>query len=141
MLNMRGDYCLSFPNISFRHHTTVCNRCRRMLNLGEETDIDRITGAATWSMPPSPTSSEDDSAAAEGAGWRVRHGQAAASRDIRRSNSMGPMMAPAGGGEAIMNYLADYVQIIRKSVGSPVIDGCIINFRLAQVPASLPIPY
>lgn len=71
-----------------------------MLNLGEETDIDRITGAATWSMPTSPTtSSGEDSPTGDGSSYRGRQGQDG-SRSIRRSNSTGPALnAAVGGGE------------------------------------------
>ncbi|KAF8064520.1 KIN4A [Scenedesmus sp. PABB004] len=80
---------------------------RRMLHLNEavdeETDIDRITGAATWSMPPSPASSDGEAGDGGGAapGARGRPGGRAAA-SVRRSSSMGV----AGGGPGAARRVA-----------------------------------
>ncbi|WIA39358.1 hypothetical protein OEZ86_005467 [Tetradesmus obliquus] len=102
---------------------------RRMLHLNErvdeETDIDRITGAATWSMPSSPTSqpqqqqhsSHDaaaDAAAAGGAAVsssqrsRMADGGAAAGSSgggnvVRRSSSMGTSLAAGGAARRVLS--------------------------------------
>lgn len=68
------------------------------MNLGEETDIDRITGAATWSMPSSSTSSGEDSPSGDSPGGRRRRHAKDGSRNLRCSDSTEPALNAAGGG-------------------------------------------
>jgi hypothetical protein len=94
--------------------------CRRMLHLNElvdeETDIDRITGAATWSMPSSPNSQHAAAADAGAAAAAVSSSQRSRMAEggavtgsgggnvMRRSSSMGTALAGSGAGGPLKRF-------------------------------------